>query len=382
MKKVLASVAAVAALSGSALAQQFDVNGDPVGSFPVISVDGPAGTSLTSIATPVRVVGTAPVNGNVAGLYTSSPSVIYEYTPSGTLVSSLQHNYASPYGMGYDSRRNEYVLCSASSGDVARVDLTGNVTTVFPAPSTRPIGVAYDPNRDAYWVPDWSANLLHLMDASTGNTLQPSFSLSASGCTRSADVGYSWINDILAIVGRDKNQMFLYRAGNPPTFVGAFSFSTTISARGSAIPYRAQTTWSSHYSGSRLEDFDMGLPRVVAASTVQVGTALPIQWVAGSSANLPYQAAASFLEGGIPVGTRYVPLSLDSLFTLSLAAPSVFQGMSGVLDGSGNATGQVNVPAIPVLAGIPFSLAFVTIDGSAPQGIRAISGPAKTQITP
>lgn len=382
MKKTLAWVAAVAVCAGSASTQEFDVNGDPIGQIPNISVDGPAGTSLSTITTPVRVVGTAPVNDNIAGIYTSSPSVIYEYTPSGTLVTSIQHSYTSPYGLGFDRKRNQYALVSASSDDIARVDLAGNVTTVFPAPTSAPIGIAYDSIRDAYWVPDWSANVLHLMDATTGLTIQPSFSLAASGCTRSADAGYSWINDMIAIVGRDQNQMFLYRAGNPPTFVTAFSFSTSISARGSAIPYRTQTTWSSHFSGTRMEEYDMGLPRVVAASTVKVGTPLAVQWVAGASPNMPYQAAAAFVEGTIPIGTRFIPLAPDALFFLSLTQPALFQGMAGTLDGSGNANGQVNVPAIPAIAGVPFSLAFVTIDGSAPQGIGAISGPTRTQIVP
>lgn len=380
MKNVFLA-ATIAALATAATSQSYDVNGNPIGhSAP--RVDGPAGQVLSTIAAPVQLIGTAEVNGDIAGVTISTPSAIYTFTPSGTPVSTLSHGFNGPYGLGFDTRRREYVMTAAGPGTIGRVDLTGAVTTVFPAPSTRPIGCAYDVSRDAYWVSDWSANLLHLIDASTGVTIQPSFSLSPSGCTRSADVGYSVVNDMIAINGRNTNRMYLFRAGNPPTLVGSFQASSSSPTHGAAIPLREQTIWSGVYQGTRIEQIDSGLPRVVSAPTVSVGTSLAIQWTAGGSAGEPYLAAASFGETGVPIGNRFILLTIDSLFTLSINQPAIFAGMAGTLDGSGNANGAVNVPNIAQLSGIPFSLAFITLDVSAPQQVEAISGPKKVLIVP
>ena len=68
-------------------------------------------------------------------------------------------------------------------------------------------------------------------------------------------------------------------------------------------------------------------------------------------------------------------------FFLSLAVPSVFNNFNGILDTTGTAVGSVNVPSAPVLAGIFFSVAFVTANPSAPKGIQDISGPWKITIT-
>ena len=347
-------------------------------------VDAAPGTLLKRYSLPVKFVGMTMIGDD---LWAVSGSSLYEFDlTSGLILNTVTHGYASPYGLGYDTRRKEFVLTAAGAGTVGRVDMTGKVTTIFPSPTNRPIGVAYDPNRDAYWVADWSNNVLHLMDATAGTTIQPSFSLTPSGCTRSADVGYSPFNDLLVIIGLDKNQAFLYTAGNPPVFRQAVTFSVSIpgGARGAHFHPRTQTLLTDSFSTPyEAYIFDLGLPRVDAASTVAVGSALKITWTAGSSPSLFYQAGASFTEWaiGMPFGTRYFPMALDDLFFLSLAVPSIFNNFNGILDPSGTAVGSVNVPNAPVLAGIFFSVAFVTASPTAPKGIQDISGPWKITIT-
>ncbi|MBN2492252.1 MAG: hypothetical protein JXQ29_15505 [Planctomycetes bacterium] len=342
------------------------------------------GTFLQQFLLSAQVVGLTSVGESLWGV---SGTNLYEFdVKTGAVLQTLVHAAAGPYGLSYDQRRREFVMTQASPGTVSRVDMTGKVTTIFPCATTRPIGVAYDLTRDAYWVADWSANVLHLMNAQDGSALQTPFSLSASGCTRSADVGYSPYNDLLAIIGRDKNQAFLYQAGNPPVFVQAVTFGTSISggARGAHIHPRTQTLWTDSYSTPyALFEFELGLPRVIAADSVPVGKALQIQWVAGNSAGLVYQGAASFTEyvRAIQFGNRYVPLAPDSLLFLSLGLPSVFVNFGGVLDSAGTAAGAVAIPNIPALRGIPFSLGLVTVSPSAPMGIKDISGPWKVAIT-
>jgi len=116
--------------------------------------------------------------------------------------------------------------------------------------------------------------------------------------------------------------------------------------------------------------------------TVKFGTTLKIDWIAANSPGKFYKGAAALTErvAGITFLNRHYPLAADTLFFLSLAAPSVFSGFEGTLDASGTAIGAVHVPNVPPLAGIPFSLAFVTVDASAPFGIEAISGAWQVMI--
>ena len=60
---------------------------------------------------------------------------------------------------------------------------------------------------------------------------------------------------------------------------------------------------------------------------------------------------------------------------------ALFINFGGVLDSSGTAAGAVVVPSSPALAGISFSIGFVTVSPSAPLGIQHISGPWKVAIT-
>jgi len=368
-----------------------DVNGDFPAPFPTSGpgMDAPPGTLLKGYPQSIQVIGTTFVGDYPWGVTLSSASVLYEFDlKDGSILQSISHGFASPYGLGYDLRRQEFVMTSASSGLVARVDVAGKVTTAFPCPTTRPIGVAYDQNRDAYWVADWNANVLHVMDATTGSTIQPSFDLRPSGCTKSADVGYDPVNDLLCIIGRNSNQAFLYDVGSAITFRGAVSwtgFSMPGGARGAAFHPRLHTLVTDCYSSPySLYHVDIGLPRVDAAATVGVGKGLPVTWTAGSSPGLFYQGGASFTEGviGMPFGTRYFPLLLDDLFYLSLQVPSIFNNFKGYLDSTGTAAGSVNVPNMAPLNGVIFSLAFVTTASTAPQGIQDISGPWKVTITP
>ena len=57
--------------------------------------------------------------------------------------------------------------------------------------------------------------------------------------------------------------------------------------------------------------------------------------------------------------TAIAQLSFDPNFAV------IFQNFAGNLDGAGNATAQVNLPALPFLSGATFHLAFATLDPAA-----------------
>ena len=77
----------------------------------------------------------------------------------------------------------------------------------------------------------------------------------------------------------------------------------------------------------------------------------------------------------IPIDTRQVDLSPDSLLFLSLSgvAPAIFQNYAGVLDAKGKATASLVLPNIPALTGVGVYTAFVTLLNTAPSGISDIS---------
>ena len=349
-----------------------------------MTVAAQPGAVLGKFPAPDDVYGLAVVGNSVWGAtFLDTPPLLYEFDiKTGKVLSTIQHAYTYPFGLGYDSARNEFVMTSASHGTVVRVNSSGTITTIFKVPTSATTGVAYDANRDAYWAADWSANLLYLMDAANGSTLQPAFDLKSSGCTRASDVGFSAINDLIVIIGRDNETAYLYRAGNPPVFRQAVNLKPLAisgGAKGAAIDPRTQTLYTDGTSTPyEILRIDIGLPRVDAADTVRVGQALTISWTATDSPSFYYQAGAAFGEGkGIRFGKRYFPLVLDTLFSLSINTPSIFNRFGGLLDTGGTAIGSVNVPPIPALAGVKFSLAFVTASA---QGIKDISGAWRVEI--
>lgn len=59
------------------------------------------------------------------------------------------------------------------------------------------------------------------------------------------------------------------------------------------------------------------------------------------------------------------PFTATAQMTLDPNFASIFQNFQGTLDGSGNATAQVNLPPLPFLSGLSFRLAFATLDPAA-----------------
>ena len=70
-----------------------------------------------------------------------------------------------------------------------------------------------------------------------------------------------------------------------------------------------------------------------------------------------------------------MPLSADVLFFLTVGnrIPSVFANLQGVLNASGRAAGTITLPKLPVIVGLDFHMAFVTIDAVKPLGVRTVS---------
>jgi hypothetical protein len=120
---------------------------------------------------------------------------------------------------------------------------------------------------------------------------------------------------------------------------------------------------------------------VTPGGNPQIGTTLPLALSAPGDGNLNYVAAASLATTPvIPIDWRAVPLAPDAFFVMSLSLPAVFQNFIGTLNASGNATASVAIPNQPALVGVTFHVAFVTLGGPFPSGIKSISGPRAVTI--
>ena len=107
-----------------------------------------------------------------------------------------------------------------------------------------------------------------------------------------------------------------------------------------------------------------------------VGTSRSIVLSSPGDPHAPYLLGASFSHtAGIPLGCGvHFPLDFDWLLVDSLTNPVVFPDFVGTLDADGRTTAPAIVlPPLPVLVGISFDLAFVTLGGGTPCGFHRAS---------
>ena len=71
------------------------------------------------------------------------------------------------FGLGWDSARLEFIMTDALADVIHRIDDGGNIVATLPAPGIGPLGAAYDPVRDGYWITDWEEERLYLVAPTT-----------------------------------------------------------------------------------------------------------------------------------------------------------------------------------------------------------------------
>jgi len=117
------------------------------------------------------------------------------------------------------------------------------------------------------------------------------------------------------------------------------------------------------------------LDRLSGSGTPRIGGTITLNLAAVEVRGLPYQAGTSLGTGPIPIDTRKLNLSPDALLASTVGGflPSLFVGFRGVIDNQGNATARINIPNLTILIGTHLHTAFVTLDPTAPSGIKSIS---------
>ena len=383
MQRHLLYLALVVLTAGLLPAQGFDVDGNALAPLP--GLDDPPGTKLLEFKLGPRIYGLTVVGDVFYGV--DRPNIL-EFDRQGNVKATISLSGAptgfSPFGIGFDIRRNSFILCDASVKAIVLADLSGKVSTFASYSPNRCVGAAYDPSRDGYWMTMLSPYQLLLYDARNLTSVLKTIDLVAVGATRPAGTAYDPINDVVYTNSRDKKAGYAFDAAT-----GALLHSWPLVHQGTNCGQGA--VWWDRWQSvvvSDYETFDVtftetGYPRTKAADRVQIGTSLAITWNAANSPSRVYKAAASLTErmAGIRFGNRYLPVVIDSLFFLSIQAPAIFSRFEGLLDTGGTAFGSVNVPNVPALVGFQFSIAWITGDPAAPFGIDALSGPWQVVVT-
>jgi hypothetical protein len=241
-------VVLVGLFGACAPAQVFDEAGNPQASMPGPEV---AGAPLSSIVHPIaggKHSDLDAVGGMLLAIsaYDGAP-VIYQLDwYSGALIGTIPLGDDLDFGVGFDTLRGKY-LTTQSSGSLLQnvIKVYDGVnpvpTLVLQAPFVGATGIAYDSNRDVYWVTFWSPNILASVNPTTGQ-LVTSISTSAFGCTRPAGTAYDPATDEITIGGRDQNTVFVVNAatgalvtsflapdgGNNPQGCGSFSTGASL----------------------------------------------------------------------------------------------------------------------------------------------------------
>jgi len=138
-------------------------------------------------------------------------------------------------------------------------------------------------------------------------------------------------------------------------------------------------------SGTKRSAYEYVGGRILATGHPKLATPFGITFDAPVDGGKTYVAAVSLGAGPIPLAPHNpLMVSPDMLFFLTLQnlIPSIFGGLQGTLNGSGRANGSILIPDISALVGLPFHMAFVTVDGTKPLGIRTVSSGREFKIQP
>jgi len=165
------------------------------------------------------------------------------------------------------------------------------------------------------------------------------------------------------------------RAENPPGGYRAYT-------RGTGA-YTATTATSVLTSSLPKTRFTIETISITASGKPSPGGMVTLHLSSAGDAGLTYQIGSSLGTGPILIDSRKLGLSADAILVVSVGGylPSVFKDYAGVLDAAGKGTGTINIPNIPVLVGLKIHSAFVTLDTSAPSGIKSISPTETFSIT-
>jgi len=119
------------------------------------------------------------------------------------------------------------------------------------------------------------------------------------------------------------------------------------------------------------------------SGTTHPGGTVDLDLTASESAGLAYCAGSSLGTGPIQIDNRSLGLSMDPLLMASSSGawPAVFSDYHGRIDSNGKANAAIHIPGSASLIGFRIHSAFITIDPTAPSGVKSISNTFSFSIT-
>jgi len=197
--RILLAVAAVCGLlllPGFALAD-LDVAGnwtDGEGPNP----QNPDGAQCGTCPAPAGDTGVDFKNGE---LYVIAGGQIHHLVNCQIVGSTPLSGISVPFGLGYDSLRDRWIVTDPSADRVYQVSMAGVIINSWPSPAAGPVGAAYDSNRDLYLVSDFTVDQITRLNPTTG---LPAASIPIPAGSRIAGTGYDPSRDLITYHGRDQ----------------------------------------------------------------------------------------------------------------------------------------------------------------------------------
>jgi hypothetical protein len=180
-------------------AAEYDVAGNIIDAPPPLpGNDSPGDVCGQCPQPPGTDVGLAFKAGNI---HVIASGTIHELQNCQVVGSTAIQGVGFPWGLGYDSTRDMWIIADPGAARIYQVNMAGQVVNSWPSQSARPLGAAYDPNRDLYWVSDWQINQMNSIDPNTG---LPGMVRNAPAGTRIAGLGYDAGGDVFYYHGRDQ----------------------------------------------------------------------------------------------------------------------------------------------------------------------------------
>jgi streptogramin lyase len=122
-----------------------------------------------------------------------------------TVVATVTLTVAYPAGIGYDTNRGLFIVTDPGLDLVHQVDVSGTIINTWPSPGPGPVGAAYDPMRDVYWISDWETDVIAAVDPNTGLAV---ITYSVSAGSRIAGTGYDEGQDVILYNGRNEARTY------------------------------------------------------------------------------------------------------------------------------------------------------------------------------
>lgn len=167
-----------------------------------------------------------------------------------------------------------------------------------------------------------------------------------------------------------------------------FTYTPTFNAQGSYIvTFNATDSYTTATTNVLITVTDVSFAKVTLSSIPRIGTTLLINLSDTLNPGANYTLLAAYTTGSIPLPDgRYIPLTQDELFNVSLYSPLSI-GLSnskGILNSQGFAQASIPIPNTTNIIGLQYMMALLSINNSLPpyQSIIGISPAQQIIIQP